>query len=96
MLACGEPGVACLKALQVPAPHYPNAARARRLSGNVVVMALVDERGRVVQTRVDSGSFAFFNEAAVEAAERATFQPATRQGVPGQSWVRLTFKFDQQ
>jgi TonB family protein len=95
MLGCGEPGVVCLKALQVPTPHYPNTARARRLSANVVVMALVDERGRVIQTRVDSGSFAFFNDAAVEAAKRATFQPATRQGVPGRSWARLTFKFDQ-
>jgi TonB family protein len=84
-----------LKAISVPTPAYPNAARARRLSANVVVMALVDERGRVIQTRVEDGSFAFFNEAAVAAAERASFNPATRQGVPGRSWARLTFKFDQ-
>ena len=83
MLGCGEPGVVCLKAIHVPTPSYPAAARARRLNANVVVMALVDERGRVVQTRIDSGSFPFFNEAATEAAKRATFSPATRQGVPG-------------
>ncbi|HEX2466132.1 MAG TPA: TonB family protein [Thermoanaerobaculia bacterium] len=96
MLGCGEAGVVCLKAVNVPAPAYPAAARARRLSASVVVMALVDERGRVIQTRIDSGSFPFFNEAATNAAERATFQPATRQGVPGRSWARLTFNFDQQ
>jgi protein TonB len=96
MLGCGDPGVVCVKALQVPQPRYPAAARTRRLSGDVVVMALVDEQGRVVQARVDSPSFAFFNEAALDAARRATFQPATRQGVAGQSWARLTFKFEEQ
>ena len=96
MLGCGEPGVVCLKAVHVPTPRYPAAARARHLTANVVVMALVDERGRVIQTRVDSGSFPFFNEAATQAAQQATFNPATRQGVPGRSWARLTFKFDQQ
>jgi TonB family protein len=95
MLGCGEPGVVCLKAIQVPTPSYPAAARARRLTANVVVMALVDERGRVIQTRIESGSFPFFNEAATDAAERATFKAATRQGVPGRSWARLSFKFDQ-
>jgi protein TonB len=96
MLGCGDPGVVCVKALQVPTPRYPAQARSRRLSGNVVVMALVNEQGRVTQARVDSGSFAFFNDAALEAAKRATFQPATRQGVPGQSWARLTFRFAEQ
>jgi protein TonB len=96
LLGCGEPGVVCLKSLQVPSPRYPVQARARKLTGDVVVMALVDEQGRVIQTRVDRPSFAFFNEAAVEAAKRAAFQPATRNGVPGRSWARLTFHFDQQ
>ncbi len=75
MLGCGEPGVVCLKAINVPTPSYPAAARARRLSANVVVMALVDERGSVIQTRIDSGSFPFFNEAATEAARAGHLQP---------------------
>jgi TonB family protein len=94
VLGCGAPGVVCVKALQMPIPTYPAPARARRLTANVVVMALVDDRGRVIETRVESGSFRFFNDAAVEAASRAVFQPATLRGVPGRSWVRLTFKFD--
>jgi TonB family protein len=57
-------------------------------------MALVDERGQVIETRVEGGSFRFFNDSAVDAAKRAIFQPATLRGVPGRSWVRLTFKFD--
>jgi TonB family protein len=94
LLNCGDPDVVCLKVIHVPTPQYPPAARARRLTANVVVMALVDERGRVVETRIDSGS-PFFNEAATDAAERTTFQPATRQGVAGRSWARLTFNVDQ-
>ena len=65
------------------------------MTANVVVMALVDERGRVTQARVESGSLAFFNDAAIDAAKRATFEPARKNGVPGPSWARLTFKFDQ-
>jgi TonB family protein len=57
-------------------------------------MALVDERGRVIETRVDSGSFRLFNDSAVEAAKQAVFQPATLRGVPGRSWARLTYKFE--
>jgi hypothetical protein len=56
-------------------------------------MALVDERGRVIQTRIESGSFPFFNEAATETAQQAP-GPATRQGVPG-GWAPH-LQFDQQ
>ena len=93
LLGCGDPGVVCVKALRVPQPEYPAVARQRRLSGNVVVNALVDETGKVIETRVESGSFRFFDDAAVAAATRSVFQPASRSGVPGRSWARLSFQF---
>jgi len=58
-----------------------------------VVNALVDETGTVIETRVESGSFRFFDDAAVAAATRSVFQPASRSGVPGRSWARLSFQF---
>jgi TonB family protein len=59
----------------------------------VVVTALVDETGKVIETRVESGSFRFFDDAAVDAASRTVFEPASRGGVPGRSWARLSFDF---
>ncbi|HVR29565.1 MAG TPA: TonB family protein [Thermoanaerobaculia bacterium] len=93
LLGCGDPGVVCVRPVSVPQPVYPPAARQRRLSGTVVVNALVDETGKVVETRVESGSLRLFDNAAVAAASRAVFQPATRAGVPGRSWARLSFQF---
>jgi TonB family protein len=94
LLGCGEPGVVCVKPLRVPQPSYPAVARQRRLSANVVIFALVDETGRVIQTRVGEGAaMRFFTDAAEEAARRAVFQPASRGGVPGRSWARLAFQF---
>ncbi|HUF56846.1 MAG TPA: TonB family protein, partial [Thermohalobaculum sp.] len=93
LLGCGDPGVVCARLLNVPPPVYPPAARQRRLSATVVVSALVDETGKVVETRVESSSLRFFDDPAVAAASRAVYQPATRAGVPGRSWARLSFQF---
>jgi TonB family protein len=56
---------------------------------------LVDERGNVVQAELTGPRVGFgFDEAAVEAARRATFRPATKDGVRVKMWtmLRLTFR----
>jgi TonB family protein len=93
LLGCGDPGVVCVRAVRVPQPVYPQVAQQRRLSASVVVNALVDESGKVIETRIESGSFKFFNDAATAAAMSAQFTPASRAGVPGRSWARLSFQF---
>jgi len=59
------------------------------------MLVLVDETGRVVRTivkRTDDANLGF-NEAARQAALRATFQPPTRDGIPGKMWTELPFSF---
>ncbi len=64
--------------------NYPLAARQERVSGRVVVLALVDENGRVQSARVQTGvaSKTGVNEAIVDAVKKARFRPATKDGVP--------------
>jgi len=64
--------------------NYPLAARQERVSGKVVVLALVDENGLVQSARVQTGvaSRTGVNQAIVDAVKRARFRPATKDGVP--------------
>ena len=57
----------------------------------VLLYVLVDSRGRVVNVRIleDGDLPPEAVEAVREAASEATFDPATREGVPGQQWTTL-------
>jgi TonB family protein len=56
---------------------------------------LVDERGRVLDTQRSGPQAGFgFDEAALEAARRAIFQPATtREGVRVKMWTTIRVSF---
>jgi len=61
----------------------------------VTVRVAVDETGRVVdaEMRDGDGSGLGFDEAALEAARKTTFFPATRDGIEGRMWTELSFEF---
>jgi TonB family protein len=62
----------------------PVAAQKAHVAGRVMVLALVDENGRVQSTKLQSGlaSKTGINEAVLDAVHRARFRPATKGGVP--------------
>lgn len=64
--------------------RYPPAARSERVSGRVVILALIDENGKVQSARVQAGltSRTGVNEAVLDAVKRAKFRPAMKDGVP--------------
>jgi Ca-activated chloride channel family protein len=72
-------GVLNGKALTLPRPVYPTAARNTGASGTVVVEVMIDEQGKVVEARALSGH-PFLQQAAVQAARLARFSPATLSG----------------
>jgi Ca-activated chloride channel family protein len=74
-------GVLNGKALRLPVPVYPPAARSSGAQGRVVVEVLIDERGKVAEARAVSGH-AFLLPAAVQAARQARFTPALLSGQP--------------
>jgi protein TonB len=69
------------KALRLPVPTYPSAAKNSGAQGRVVVEVTIDEQGRVVEARAVSGH-TFLLQAALQAARQARFTPALLSGQP--------------
>ncbi len=80
------------RARSLPVPVYPETARRMRVGGTVVVEVLIDEGGKVVEARAQSGPV-LLRETAVSAARRATFPPPTAQGRPARLKGLLNYTF---
>jgi TonB family protein len=94
LVPAGSPGSTMPKIKILPDPRYPPAAQKMRRSAEVAVRVLVDEGGRVLDAeRVGNKAGMGFDEAAVEAARRATFNPATKDGVRVKMWTTVRIKF---
>lgn len=85
-------GVLNGKAMSLPKPDYPAAAKAVRASGSVSVQILVDEKGKVVSASAVSGH-PLLRAAAVDAAKKAEFSPTLLAGKPVKVSGVLTFNF---
>jgi TonB family protein len=73
---------------------YTDEARRYRISGVVVVEAIIDESGRVESTRVLRGLPFGLSEAAAEAVRASTFRPATMDGKPVKVAYPVTVQFN--
>lgn len=89
-------------------PEYSAEARKKKVKATILVEVLVDERGRVMETRIVD-RFVYENkgdppvpvsrigygleEAAIAAAERWRFRPARHGGRTVQTYTTLTFRF---
>ena len=80
------------KAIILPKPPYPAAARAERASGAVSVQVLIDEEGNVVSASAVSGH-PLLRAAAVAAARGAKFSPIKLEGQPVKVSGVITYNF---
>lgn len=85
-------GVLNGKAIVLPKPPYPPAARAVRAAGSVTVQVLVDENGNVVSATAVSGH-PLLRTAATNAAKSAKFSPTKLAGVPVKVSGVITYNF---
>lgn len=95
LVSLGTPGAVAPKVKTLPEPRYPAPAQKLRRSAQVDIKVLVDERGRVLEAeRVGAKAGFGFDESALDAARRATFQPATKDGIRVKMWttIRVAFK----
>jgi protein TonB len=67
--------------LYSPEPDYPILARQARIGGIVVIDAIIDEHGNVVQGHVISGQ-PLLVQAALEAVSKRKFEPTILNGEP--------------
>ena len=65
--------------LQQVRPTYPSEAFVKKVEGTVVIEIVIDERGRVVRTRIVR-SVTLLDAAAVAAVRQWVFVPALKQG----------------
>jgi TonB family protein len=73
-------------------PIYPPGAQRDRLEGMVIIQAVIDRTGRVVDTRV-MRSVPGLDDAAIAAVSQWEYQPATLNGAPVEVMMTVTVSF---
>ncbi|MDZ7316097.1 MAG: TonB family protein [candidate division KSB1 bacterium] len=76
-------------------PEYSKELQKMRVQGNVRLLLLINERGRVEHAVVleNTTGSRDCETAAIEAAQKSTFAPATVNGTPVAMWLASTFSF---
>ncbi len=74
------------------AAEYPEIARRARVEGLVVIEAMIDERGAVVDARV-LRSVPLLDAAALTAVKEWRYTPTLLNGVPVRVLMAVTFNF---
>jgi TonB family protein len=74
-------------------PAYPRELREHGIQGTATVDMLIDSTGRVVSTELVSTTVPEFGQLALKAAKDWTFVPASAQGKPISTRVRVPFEF---
>lgn len=77
----------------IPQPTYPEAARLAGIEGTVVVEALVDVDGKIIDARILKSANPALDEAALKAASQARFTPAKQRDMFVRVWVSIPFRF---
>ena len=82
------------RAIEMPAPVYPEKAKKRGVTGTVVVFVVVDEEGRVSKARACAGPREL-RRPAEDAAYKARLRPTILSGVAVENRGALTYAFPQ-
>jgi protein TonB len=83
------------KAMFKKPPEYPERARAKGITGTVVLTILIGNNGEVLKVRVkDATPPGVFEEPAVEAIKGWQFQPAYYQGQAVKIWADIPVRFE--
>jgi TonB family protein len=74
-------------------PQYTEIARRARIQGYVIVEAIIDKSGNVIEARIVKPLPMGLDQAAIEAVSRWKFEPATLNGKPVDVYYNLTINF---
>jgi protein TonB len=80
------------RAISTPQPEYPVVARTAKIEGSVVIEAVIDEEGNVVQARAVSGP-GLLIAAALQAVLKWKYEPTILDGMPAAVRMQVTVGF---
>jgi protein TonB len=86
-------GVLNGKAINLPKPILPEAAKRMRSNDVINVEVIIDETGKVISARAPSGNM-MLRDACVQAAQRARFSPTKISGQPVKVSGNITYTFN--
>ncbi|HLJ75190.1 MAG TPA: energy transducer TonB [Thermoanaerobaculia bacterium] len=89
----GTGGVTSPTVIRRVEPLYPRAMLLGHINGVVVLQCIIDKSGHVRDVRVERGSFAAFEQPAIDAVQQWVFTPGTLRGQPVDVIFELTVKF---
>ena len=72
---------------------YPHDLKKAKIEGYVLLLIMIDERGKVRVREVLQATNPGFLEPAIQAAESSLFEPPTQNGKPVRSYFKLPFRF---
>ena len=92
------PGVTQPTLIRRPTPRFPEMARRlNRRTATVMVRALIDESGQVIKAELTGNKAGFgFDEEAVSAVRKSTYNAAQKDGVPVKIWHTVVVEFRNQ
>lgn len=92
MLSADDPEVVRPECLDCGVVYTPQAERLRA-EGDVVVVLVVDEEGRVAEAQIVSSQDKVLEESALRSVRRWRYRPATKGGVAGKMRLHVTVRF---
>lgn len=75
-------------------PRYPLEMKKAKVTGSVVLLFVLNENGRVEDSRIESSSRPEFEKPALDAVRKWRFKPGTREGKAVRSYVRQQILFN--
>lgn len=73
--------------------QYPEAAKKAKTEGKVFVIVFIDEKGKVVDAKIEKSVTPELDAAAIKAVMETSFKPAKVNGKPVKAKVVLPVKF---
>jgi periplasmic protein TonB len=74
-------------------PLHPRDLLKAKVEGQVVLLFVVDEQGRVEDPRVENSSRPEFEKPALDAVRKWKFKPGTKEGTPVKTYIRQPIRF---
>lgn len=75
------------------APQHPRDLLKAKVEGQVVLLFIVDEQGKVEDPRVETSSRPEFEKPAMDAVRKWKFKPGTKEGAPVKTYIRQPIRF---